>query len=77
MKIKPHPRHMRALQDFPFSNNKNVFLRVLGMFAYHNKWINYFDTKLRLLAETKAFSLSGNALDTFVLPKSELLESNL
>ena len=56
MNIRPNPKRMRALQDFPVPNKKNALRRALGMFAYYAKWISCFATKVRPLAEAKTFS---------------------
>jgi len=42
------------------------------MFAYYAKWIDHFADKVRPLAEAKNFPLSGDALNSFKLLKSEL-----
>ena len=42
------------------------------MFAYYAKWIDHFVDKIRSLAEAKNFPLSGDALNSFKLLKSEL-----
>ena len=77
MNIRPNPKCMHALQDFPVLNNKNALHCVLGMFAYYAKWISCFATKMRPLAEAKTFPFAGSALDAFVSLKSKLLESSL
>jgi len=42
------------------------------MFAYYAKWIEHFVDKVRPLAEATNFPLSGDALNSFKLLKSEL-----
>jgi len=70
--VKPDPEWMRALNDFPPPNGYKSLRRVLGMFAYYVKWIDHFADKVRPLAEAKNFPLSGDALNSFKLLKSEL-----
>lgn len=77
MTIKPDPERMRPLQEFPVPNCKNALRRVLGMFAYYARWIDCFADKIRPLAETKVFPITGSALDSFVFLKSELRKTAL
>jgi len=69
--VKPDPERMRALNEFPPPNGYKSLRRVLGIFAYYGKWIGHF-SKVRPLAEAKNFPLSGDALNSFKLFKSEL-----
>ena len=75
--IKPDLERMHPLQDYPMPCNTNALRRVLGMFAYYARWIDSFATKVRPLPEAKTFPLTGSALATFVLLKSELRNSVL
>ena len=75
--IKPDPKRMRFLQDFPVPNIRNALRRVLGMLAHYAKWINSFANKVRPLANTKNFLLFSSALDAFELLKRELRKSSL
>ena len=70
--VKPDPERMRALTEFPPPTGYKALRRVLGMFAYYAKWIDHFADKVRSLAETKTVPLSGDALNSFTLLKSEL-----
>ena len=70
--VKPDPERMRALTEFPPPTGYKALRWVLGMFAYYAKWIDHFADKVRPLAETKTFPLSGDALNSFTLLKSEL-----
>ena len=47
------------------------------MFAYYAKWIYDFATKIRPLADAKQFPLEGDALNAFVLIKTELSKATL
>ena len=77
MTIKPNPKRMRPLQDFPVPCDKNVLRCVLGMFVYYARWIDSSATNVRCFAEAKAFPLTGCATVTFVSLKSELHNSAL
>ena len=70
--VKPDLERMRALTEFPPPNGYKSLRRVLGMFAYYAKWIDHFADKVRPLAEAKNFPLSGDALNSFKLLKSDL-----
>ena len=70
--VKPDPERMRALTEFPPPTGCKSLRQVLGMFAYYAKWIDHFADKVRSLAEAKNFPLSGDALNSFTLLKSEL-----
>jgi len=70
--VKPDPERMRALTEFPPPTGYMALRRDLGMFAYYAKWIDNFADKVRPLAETKNFPLSGDALNSFKFLKSEL-----
>ena len=71
--VKPDPERMHALNEFPTPNGDKSLRRVLGMFAYYAKWIDHFADKGRPLAVAKNFPLSGDALNSFKLLKSELV----
>ena len=78
MVIKPDPERMRPLLDFPPPNNMNALRRVLGMFAYYAKWIfDFAEKKKRPLADAKHFPLKCDALNAFVLLKTELSNATL
>ena len=77
MVIKPDPERMRPLIDFPLPNNMNALRRILDMFAYYAKWIFDFAEKIRPLADAKQFPLKRDALNAFVLLKTELSNATL
>ena len=55
MLIKPDPKRMQPLLNFPPPSNYKALRPVLGMFAYYAKWINFFADKVRPLADAKEF----------------------
>ena len=77
MVIKRDPERMRPLLDFLPPNNMNALRRVLGMFACYGKWIFDFAEKIRPLADAKQFPLKRDALNAFVLLKTELSNATL
>ena len=55
----------------------NALRRVLGMFAYYAKWVFDFAEKIRPLADVEQFPSKRNALNAFVLLKTESSNSTL
>ena len=51
--IKPDPKKLRPLKDFPPPSNFIILRSALGMFAYYAKWINRFAGKIHPVANSK------------------------
>ena len=72
--IKPDPERLRPLLEFPPPKNTASLKQALGMFAYYAKWIPQFSNKIRPLAESESFPLTGKALTSFDRLKKKLGE---
>ena len=64
LKLSP-PRNSKELQ------------RILGLFAYYAQWIGKYSDKIKPLINNSCFPLTGSALETFKLLKSELVDVSL
>ena len=75
--LKPDPARMETLLKLSLPRNSKELQRVVGLFAYYAQWIGKYSDKIKPLINNSCFPLTGSALETFKLLKSELADVSL
>ena len=75
--LKPDPARVETLLKLSPPRNSKELQRFVGLFAYYAQWIGKYSDKIKPLINNSCFSLTGSALETFKLLKSELVDVSL
>ena len=75
--LKPDPERAETLLKLSPPRNSKELQRVVGLFAYYAQWIGKYSDKIKPLINNSCFPLTGSALETFKLLKSELADVSL
>ena len=75
--LKPDPARVETLLKLSPPRNSKELQRVVGLFAYYAQWIGKYSDKIKPLINNCCFPLTGSALETFKLLKSELADVSL
>ena len=70
--LKPDPAQVETLLKFSLPQNSKELQQVVGLFTYYAQWIGKYSDKIKPLINNSCFPLTGSALETFKLLKSEL-----
>ena len=73
--IRPDPERLTPLLKLVPPQNVKALRRTLGFFAHYSKYIKNFSSKIRPLSQTSSFPLSEEAVSSFNLLKSDILNS--
>ena len=72
-KKAPDSERLHPLHEMLPPNNLKELKHVKGIFAYYNKWIKDFSTKLKPFSSTTVFPIFGEALRAFRSLKKDLV----
>ena len=75
--LKPDPERVETLLKFSPPRNSKELQRVVELFANYAQWIGKYSDKFKPLINNSCFPLTGSALETFKLLKSELVDISL
>ena len=75
--LKPDPERVKTLLKLSPPRNSKELQRIVGLFAYYAQWIKNYSDKIKPLINNSCFPLTGSALKTFKLLKSELADVSL
>lgn len=75
--IQPDEDRLKPLLDLPPPNDLHSLRRAIGMLSHYCKWIPKFSQKIAVLANTKAFPLSNEAVRCFEDLKKDIARSSL
>ena len=75
--IRPDPERLRPLKELPLPTNVQSLRRTVVLFAYYDKWIPEFSSKIQSLVNAKEFPLSTQTENAFNAVKKELEVASL
>ena len=70
--VRPDPERLRPLQELPPPTNVRSQRRVLGLFAYYEKWISNFSENIQPLLKATTFPLNSEAINAFNMIKGDV-----
>ena len=79
--MKPDPKRLTALTDFPVPKTSAQLRRLIGFFAYYAKWVPDFSNKIQLLLaaqrDTTVFPLDVQVVEAITTLKLDIANATL